>query len=154
MLLHIAWIVCARSSSVSVNHCGGVSLLDYDDYYYYCYYFHNQLFLFVRRYGKQDTIFIATDDQKVIEEAIKDKNHKFVFQNISREKYTPKGWGHTIDTREDLNKPSVVTEFMQDIVAMSMCGMFVGTFTSSIGWLVVELQVTSCLFFVVVCMYV
>jgi len=92
------------------------------------------------RYGHQQTIFVATDDQKIIEEAKKDKEHNVVFQEISREKYKPKGWGHTIDVRDDLNKPKVVTEFIQDVVGLGMCGMFVGTFTSSVAWIAVELQ--------------
>jgi len=94
-----------------------------------------------KRYGKQSTIFIATDDEKVIDDAkTKNTDHRLVFQDMSREKYQPKGWGDTIDVRSDLDDPDVTTEFFRDVVGMSMCGMFVGTFTSSIAWMVVELQ--------------
>lgn len=99
------------------------------------------------RYGTIPYVFLATDDDKVIADAEEmfsgDTEHTVVHQNMSRAKYKPKGWGDTIDVREDLNKPEVVTEFMQDVIGLSLCDYFVGTFSSSVGWMVVELQAAS-----------
>jgi len=85
-----------KKSCVAVHVRHGDACMDKYSLHRTCHHWReyaDKLAILEKKYGKQDTIFIATDDQKVIEEAIKDKNHKFVFQNISREKYTPKGWG-------------------------------------------------------------
>uniref|UniRef100_A0A7S0DI55 Uncharacterized protein n=1 Tax=Amorphochlora amoebiformis TaxID=1561963 RepID=A0A7S0DI55_9EUKA len=93
-------------------------------------------------YGKQKTIFIATDNQTVIEDAISHNSagRRLVYQNISRAKYNPREIGDTVDIRQDLDDPEVVTEFMTEVVGLSMCGYFIGTFTSSVAWITVELQ--------------
>jgi len=95
-----------------------------------------------RIYGNQKSIFLATDNQTIVDDAVR-MNHagrRLVYQNISRAKYKPRNWGDTVDVRREFSKPEIVTEFMQDVVGLSMCGYFIGTFTSSVGWITTELQ--------------
>jgi hypothetical protein len=97
-----------------------------------------------KRYGKRRHIYLATDDHTVVEEAKKAvaagdltlAKDGLLSQNMDRQKYAS---GDSVDERSALNKPSTGLELMTDVWAMTSCDFFVGTMTSSIGWLVLDI---------------
>jgi hypothetical protein len=97
------------------------------------------------KYGKRKHIFLATDDHKIVAEAkaavakegLTLATGGMLSQDMDRQKYAS---GESVDERHSLNKPSTGLELMKDVWAMSSCDFFVGTMTSSVGWLVLDIM--------------
>ena len=92
-------------------------------------------------------IVLATDDPAVAAEAqalsgseVADGvTFRFVTQRMDRGKYNT---GQSIDALSAINHDaSSMTELYRDLWAMSTCGAFVGTFTSTLAWNVYELMI-------------
>ena len=97
------------------------------------------------RYGRFGTIVLATDDPQVVEEARSASGGRQLWvQDMERSHYaaSDRGPPRPIDDRAELGEKELA-EVLVDMAAMSTCTAFVGTFSSSIAWSVVELQAAS-----------
>eukprot|EP01065_Artemidia_motanka_P053550 TRINITY_DN9964_c0_g1_i1.p1 TRINITY_DN9964_c0_g1~~TRINITY_DN9964_c0_g1_i1.p1 ORF type:complete len:1116 (+),score=280.82 TRINITY_DN9964_c0_g1_i1:76-3348(+) len=93
-----------------------------------------------KAYGLGPQVYMATDDPTALEELKAfEGEFQFVYQNLSRDKYNMPGVG--VDDNPTISGSTTTFEIHRDLWALSHCGGFIGTFSSSLGWVAYSMMV-------------
>eukprot|EP00937_MAST-01D_sp_MAST-1D-sp2_P007719 g7719.t1 len=117
----------------------------------------------LRRYGPRRHVYIGTDDRGVLAEAATGVRPGGTYEDLAlrwqayehhdaygythggedgsrQQQHGPDGRPVDIDGNDRINTPQVALEMHRDVWAMSHCDLFVGTLSSSVAWVVLDLM--------------